>query len=363
MDLKRLTRKSGFLLRQAVVSLLAASCMLAAGNTPAMAADTNVGDVATVRVQSVTRSLSAYGQIEPIAIVQVRAVDPGTLSGLHAMPGSVVAADEVLARIGGSRMRSLLTAREQALRSARVHEEAASRLQGIVQRQFASQLATRQAVDAAQSDLAAVHAAVQTADAQLREAKDLQIVRAPTAGTVIAVQAANGDQTSTGETLLTLQPTGHLWIRASYYGADTALLRTGMIGHFQPSGDGKAIPVKVVALSPGLAADSGLRIGLIPTTSVPPPGWMNGQWGTVTLEGPSHRMVAVPTTALILDRGAWWVLVRTPQGDKPQKVVLGRSQGWQTWIASGLQPGQQVVVQDAFLEYHRGIAQSYQPPD
>ncbi|MFH1816381.1 MAG: efflux RND transporter periplasmic adaptor subunit [Pseudomonadota bacterium] len=337
--------------------------MLAAVGPRAIAADAQLGDVVTVHVQTVAGALSAYGQIEPIAIAQVRAVDPGTLTGLQVVPGSVVAAGETLARIGGPRMQSLLTAREQTLRSARAREDAADRALTIVKRQFAAQLATRQAVDAAQSDLAAAHAAVQTADAQLREARDVQTVRAPAAGTVIAVQAANGEQISAGQTLLTLQPAGHLWIRAAYYGSNIVLLRAGMTGRFQLSGEGKAIPVKVAAIAPGLAADAGLRVGLVPTASDLPAWWVNGQWGTVILEGPSRQMVAVPTTALILDRGAWWVLVHTPKGNTPQQVVPGPTQGWQTWIVSGLEPGQQVVVQDAFLEYHRGIARSYQPPD
>jgi RND family efflux transporter MFP subunit len=337
--------------------------LLGAIGTRALAADVNSGDVATVRAQTVTPALSAYGQVEPIAIVQVRAVNPGTLSRLRVVPGSVVAAGEALARIEGPRMQSVLTAREQTLRSAQAREDTARQSLEIVRHQLAAQLATRQAVDAAQSDLAAARAAVQTADARLREVQALQTVRAPTAGTVIAVQAADGEQTTSGQTILTLQPAGRLWIRATYYGADAALLRVGMTGRFQRSDDGEAIPVKVASIFSSIAADGGRRVGLVATSPVFPAWWVDGQWGTVTLEGPSHHMIVVPTTALILDRGQWWVLVHTPQGDKPQQVVPGPTRGWQTWIASGLQSGQQVVVQDAFLEYHRSIARSYLPPD
>lgn len=349
--------------RRTAISLLAAFCLLGAIGTRALAADADSGDFAPVRAQTVVQSLSAYGEIEPIVTIQVRTVNPGTLGGLRVVPGSVVSAGEVVARIGGPRVESLLTAREQTLRSAQAREDAASRALEIIRRQLAAQLATRQAVDAAQSDLAAAHAAVRTANARLREVRDLQTVRAPAAGTVIAVQAADGEETTAGETLLTLQPAGRLWIRATYYGADAALLRAGMTGRFRLTGNGKTIAVKVVAVSSGLAADAGLRVGLVPISSVLPAWWVNGQWGTVTLEGPSRQMVAVPTTALILDRGNWWVLVHTPQGDKPQQVVPGPARGWQTWIVSGLQAGQQVVVQDTFLKYHRDIAQSYQPPD
>ncbi len=344
-------------------SLLVASCMLGAIGAPAMAADVHTANVATVYAQNVARTLSAYGQVEPTAIVRVRAVDPGTLSGPRVVPGSVVTAGEVLARIGGPRMETLLIAREQTLHSAQAREEAARRALEIVRSQFAAQLATRQGIDAAQSELAAARAAVQTAKARLREVQDLRTVRAPTAGIVIAVQAANGEQTAAGETLLTLQPAGKLWVRATYYGTDATLLRVGTTGRFQPSGDGDAIPVEVEAVASSVAPDGGRSVGLVATGPVSPAWWVNGQWGTVDLEGPSRQMVAVPTSALILDRGHWWVLVHTAQRDEPRQVVPELSRGWRTWIASGLQSGEQIVVQNAFLEYHRGIAQSYQPPD
>ena len=348
--------------RRTAAMLLAASLMLGTLGTPARAAEANAGSVVTVRVQSVARTLEAYGQVEPIAIAQVRAVDAGTLNDLEVVPGSVVRAGQVLARIGGPRMRSTLTAREQALHAAQAREDAARHALQIVKRKLAAELATRQEVDGAQADLAAAQAAAQTADAQLHEVRGLRTIRAPTAGTVIAVQAANGEQIAPGETLLTLQASGKLWVRATYYGADAAQLHVGMRGRFQPAGSDESIPVRIAAISSALGSDAGLRVGLLPASSLPPE-WLNGQWGSVTLEGPSRRMVSVPTSALILDRGRWWVLVHTAQGDKPREVVPGSSRGWQTSIASGLQPGEQVVVQDAFLEYHRGIARSYQPPD
>lgn len=346
-----------------MASLLVALCMFSVAGTQASAADVEAGDVAAARAQPLTHSLHAYGQIEPITLIQVRTADPGTLEGLRVVSGDTVVAGEALAQLSGPRMQSLLTAREQTLRSARAREEAASRTLNILRRQLAAQLATRQAVDGAESDLVAAHAALQTAAVRLREAQVLQTVRAPASGTVLTVQAANGEQTTVGQTILTLQPSGKLWIRAAFYGADATLLHVGMSGRFQPADGGDAIPVKVAAIASSLAPDGGRSVGLLPVGTVSSTSWINGQWGTLTLQGLSRTMVVVPTSALILDRGTWWVLIHTPQGDKPQKVVPGPTRGWRTWIASGLLAGQQVVVQDAFLKYHRGIAQSYQPPD
>ena len=328
-----------------------------------MAADPPASEVATANARSVTRTLSGYGQVEPMAIVHVRASNRGTLAGLTLLPGSVVTANQVLAHIGGPRMQALLTARKQDLHSARARAEAATRKLAIVERLLADRLATRQAVVTAQSDLAAARAAESTADAQLREVREDRIVRAPAAGTVIAVHATNGEQVSADQTLLTLQPAGQLWIHATFYGMDARLLSVGMTGQFQPADGSAAIAVRIETIGSRLAGDAGSEVDLVATAPASAAALINGEWGSVRLEGPSTRMVVVPTRALILDGGRWWVLVRTPHGDEAQQVTPGPAHGWETAIASGVAPGQQVVVTDAYLEYHRSIAHAYTPPD
>lgn len=318
-----------------------------------------------VRVQahSVPQTVSAYGQVEPIATVQLRTPDAGILGGLHIVPGSEVKAGEVLARMVGPRVQALLVARIQQLRAVQARESAAKHSLAIVRRQFDAQLATRQALDAARAELASARAATRTAAVGLQEARSLRIVRAPVAGTILAVQSANGEQLGAGQAIATLQPAGRLWIRAEVYGAEASRVRVGMTGRFKPAGAQLPATVEVASISPALAADGGMRIGLVPTTTKIPPWWVNGQWGSLVLEAPIQHMVLVPTQSLILDRGHWWVLVHTPAGDEPRQVVPGRAQGWWTAITSGLSAGQDVVVTDAFLEYHRGIASHYTPPD
>lgn len=320
-------------------------------------------DFAVAQKQTWVATLKAYAQVEPISLVRIRARMAGTLSHLNVIPGSAVAKDQVLAQVSGPRMHAFVTGREEAFRSAEARETAASQALVIVHQQFSRQLATRQDINAAKSELAAARAALKTAHAQLQEAHDMQSLRAPAAGTVMAVQAANGEQLTAGETALSLLPANRLWIHATYYGTDAARMHVGMTGRFQPADGGGAIPVRIVSVVASVAANGGRNIGLLPLASASMPSWFNGQWGTVVVDGPTRQGVTVPTSALVLDRGRWWVLVHTARGNKPQQVVPGPTKGWRTWIASGLQPGQSVVVTGAFLEYHRDIAQSYQPPD
>ena len=73
--------------------------------------------------------------------------------------------------------------------------------------------------------------------------------------------------------------------------------------------------------------------------------------GTVNVQAPQHltasaQVIALPTTALRQEGegSAVWVLDESTMVVQPQKVTLGPVQAQQVVIASGLKPGQKVVV-------------------
>jgi RND family efflux transporter MFP subunit len=305
------------------------------------------------QAHSVAQHYQTYGQVEPIAVTQVRAVEAGAVERL-VLPGERVTAGQVLAVLGGPQAEALRTERRGALRAASIQL-------AVDRRKLIAQLVTRQTV-------AADEAAYEAARARLQVALATLTLRAPADGRVLAVDVAAGEQVATGQLILTLQ-TGRPWLNATFYGADALAIRPGMSGRFQPT-TGGAIAVRVRTVSLALAADGGERIGLLPVLPHENDAdartglWRSGEWGTVTLEAEESRpMVAVPTRALILDRAHWWVLVRTPKGDLRQEVVPGPASGWMTYISQGLKPGEQVVVENAYLEFHGGISQRYTPPD
>ena len=328
-------------------------------NSQPAAADANVG--VTAQSQMVTNQFEAYAQIEPVAVLPVRTAETGIVSGLKHFPGDPVRAGQKLAQLGGPEIRARLAQDEAAVQSAQTNLAGTQRSLAIEREKLASHLGTQQTVFQAESAAAQARANLDTAEARLRALRQLITVEAPADGSLLTVNAADGERVSAGQTVFTLQPADKLWLKAAYYGADAAAVHAGMTGQFTPAGGGEAIPVKVSAVFGSLQPDGGESIGLVAATLSP--GWLNGESGTVTLNGPVRSLVAVPTRALILDQGKWWVLVRTAQGNRPQLVTPGPARGWQTFIERGLEPGAEVVVENAYLEFHSGISKNYQPPD
>ncbi len=330
-----------------------AAVLCCAAATAASARDaSSMSGAVLVRAQSVARHYQTYGQVQPVAVTNVRAVEPGTVSRL-VLPGERVRAGQILAVLAGPQAEALRAQRRGALRAASV-QLAADR------RKFAERLVTRQVVAADQATY--VHAR-----GELRVALQTLTLRAPDDGDVLAVNAADGEQVAAGQLIVTLQ-TGRPWLRAPYYGADALAIHPGMLGEFRPASGG-AVPVRVLTVSGALGPDGGEQVGLVPALSrrqgaaAWAASWRSGQWGTVILNGTSRAMIAVPSRALILDRAQWWVLVRTAQGNHRQRVVPGPTHGWVTFIEHGLEPGEHVVVQNAYLEFYHGIAGQFTPPN
>ncbi len=340
--------------------LLAVYLVLSAG---ALLAKGPLRDPAYVVAQAgtVTPRLEAYGKVVPITVLPVAAAEPGVVAGLRVLPGMHVRAGEDLAVLQGPEIRSMLSQGEADVRSARVQLAASQKSLAILQQQLISHLSTRQEVHQAESAVAQAQTNFDNAQSHLTAVRQMMTLTAPANASVLAVNATNGELVSTGQPILTLQTADRLWLKAAYYGTDAAIIRVGMAGVFDPADGGDPIPVRVCAIIGPLAAGGAESIAMMPAT--PRFRWMNGEFGTAARRLPSRWLVAVPTRSLILDQGKWYVLVRTAHGDHPQAVVPGPARGWETFLQSGLKPGAQVVVENAYLLFHRGIAQRYQPPD
>lgn len=368
----------------------AASCILALGFSAPFTFAAGAPYV-VAQQQPVAEQFDAFGDVEPMAAVSVQAITPGVVANLAVVPGTKVKRGQKLAVLTGPEATAALTRARTAVQSAAVRLAAARKVLAVNRQQLASHLTTEQQVLQAESSVADAAGALATARAELTSVEGTTTLTATTDGTVLAVPVANGQRVATGDVILTLAPANGLALKATVYGTDAATIHVGMKGAFTPDdGDGRAnppgelrphlrqasggqvtgqptsaqairatIPVVVAAVS--TAADGGATVWLRPEDATA--SWRNGQFGTITVDGPTRSLVAVPSRALILDQGRWWVLVQTAAGEQRQEVVPGPTRGWDTFIERGLAPGARVIVTNAYLEFHRDISAKYQAPD
>ncbi len=319
------------------------------------------GDLATVARRTVAEAYTAYAEVQPIRTTTISATVTGTVNDLTVVQGDAVGAGQALVRLTGNeqaaeaaRARTEVTRAESALDLAR---KKAAEVEATY-----PDLSTRQEVEAAQAAVREASATLDAVQAALANHEQAVTVRSLAAGTVLRVEVADGDRVTAGSPLLRLEPEDGLWVRATFYGSAAAGLKAGMSGRFEPAGGGKGIAVKVRSVAAAVDPDGGRRVGCA-AAGAGAAAWFNGERGTLRLHGPSRTWAAVPTPAMVLDAGRWWVMVQDEHGPRRQEVVVGPEEDGWTLIRSGLEPGQRVVVKDAYLVFHRTFSEHYRPPD
>jgi len=312
-------------------------------------------------MHTVVPRLRAYAEVEPISVAGLRAAQTGVLEGLTVVPGEAVEAGALLGRLQGPEMAAELARRRAAVASAQAALKASQHVLAIERQERAVKLSTRKTLYEAEASAAQAQAHLASAQAAFTAAENSAELRAPDTGTVISLATANGERVAAGQTVLTVQPSHHLWLKAVYYGAAASSIHVGMQGQFVPADGSPPIPVTVASVVPAVQPDGGRPVGLRPTNNKV--AWVSGEAGTVILKGATHSAVMVPTRALILNRGQWWVLVHTQKGDQRRAVTPGARRGDKTQIEHGLAPDTEVIVDHAYPTFHRDFSQRYQPPD
>lgn len=297
-----------------------------------------------VTVQATEQSpvLAGFASVQPGTPLTITAMQSGVLTRLSVMPGESVQRGEAIGQLGGPQL-------EAALATAEGANRAASATLAAERGKFADHLSTRAAV-------AQAEAAAEAAGSDLAALRATLTLRSPAAGQVKTLSAGLGDALRLGQEVAVLQPASGAWVKVALYGPQAATLAPGMIARFIP-GDGAAAVSVTLRGVQGTQPDGGLMVAFSGKDLQP------GEAGTLRLALPRRPVLLVPSEALVLDDGRWWVMLHDAHGDHAMQVVPGATEGARTAILSGLVSGDQVIVQDAALLYHRGIASQYQPPD
>lgn len=296
----------------------------------------------TVQATQQAPVLSGFASVEPGTAITITALQAGVLTNFSAVPGEHVQSGQTIGLLSGPQIAAALATAQGASRAANA---ALTAEQG----KFADHLSTQAAVAQAEAVAEAARANL----AALRAASSLQ---SPVAGQVQSLAVGPGATLQPGQAVAVVQPASGAWVKAVLYGPQAAQLTPGTAARFMPANGESAESVTLRGVL-NTQADGGLVLAFSGASLQP------GEAGTLILPLPPRQVLLVPSEALVLDDGQWWVMLHDAKGDHAVQVVPGEAEAAQTPILSGLTARDQVIVQDAALLYHRGIAAQYQPPD
>jgi RND family efflux transporter MFP subunit len=251
---------------------------------------------------SLPQEIEAFGAATPATngTETISMAQPGQITSLAVTPGSAVHAGQTLATFALAP-----TARSTFLQAQEA--PAAQKQRASTAQLLAQQLATRDQL--VQADKAVSDARVALAGLRAEGAgQAVQTLRAPFAGVVIAISAAQGDRTLPGAPIMTLARAGGIVVTVGVDPARRAALSVGQPARLAPLAGGAPIMGHVLridsTLNPrtrmidvDLAFPTGVLLpgegvqAMIATGQVS--GWVVPHKAVVTADGPAHLFQAV----------------------------------------------------------------------
>ncbi|TAN03446.1 MAG: hypothetical protein EPN36_12870 [Rhodanobacteraceae bacterium] len=299
----------------------------------------------------------AWAQVESLAPLVLRTQVVARVDQVLVVPGQTVQAGEPLVTLGGPTLAGELSAARARTQAAQQELAAAQHTLASAKRTYPV-VTDRKTLDAAQAGLAAAENDAAAAHTALATLQAQQTLRSPAAAIIGQVEAAPGADLTAGAPVLTLHSHGSLWLRAEVFG-DQVLPATAT-ARFAPADGGAAIAVRRVAELPARAQNGARVFNFIAAGAAP---WQAGETGDLVWQGTQRTAVAVPSEALVLNAGHWYVLTDVHGKLVAQAVTPGPTRGTDVLITHGLRAGVPVVVRQAYLLFHRDFSAQYAPLD
>lgn len=275
---------------------------------------------------------------------------------LLAVPGQNVRAGQVLAEAQSTDLGRARAEHDAAEARVKLARSALER-----KRALADRIVPRREVQEAEADLSSARAELRAASATLRalgavatrggDASRLPLV-APIAGTVLERNIALGQMVDPEHVAFRIGDLASLWLVAHAFERDAVRVAVGAPARITLAAyPGQAFIGRVTYVGRQVEAASRtipVRIELANPQQVLRPGMSANAWLQVSTAG--QNVVAVPVSALQRVRDQWVVFV--PKNERTfeiRTVGRGRDLQGEVEILSGLQPGETVVVDGAFL--------------
>ena len=286
---------------------------------------------------------------DPQGVQVVSAAIGGRIVSLTRNLGQPVGRGDTVAIIESREAASL----KAEIEAARARAALAQSVLRREQRLFAERVSPEQDLIAARTAATEAGIALRLAQQQLSAtggdggALNRIAVRSPIAGQVIARSATLGQQVAADAELYHVANLGRVTINTSLVPADAGRVRPGM--RVEVTAPGRRQEARVTFVSPILDETTRL-VPVIATLDNGAGQWRIGETVNASILVPADgdRTVAVPSTAVQMIEDRPHVFVRTPAGFRAMPVTLGRTNGGQVTVTSGLTGDERIATTNSF---------------
>lgn len=287
----------------------------------------------------------------PNASARIDARASGVVKSVNKMLGDYVRQGEVIARIESADAAGL--AAQVAAARARVNELSA--LYDREKRLFEANVTARQDLEAAQANLQVARSELSRAQAASAAAgvsgdgRSLAVT-SPISGQITSAPIVLGSYVSAGEEMFQIVNASGLQVQVALPASDAARIRPGDEATLE-LGQDREIGGRVRSVTPALDPESRSATAIISLAGAVP-GLQPGAFLQARIR-PSGETdatsISVPESAVQMVEGREVVFVRTRTGFRAMPVVTGSRSGGRIVIESGLQNGQRIATENAFL--------------
>jgi RND family efflux transporter MFP subunit len=306
-------------------------------------------DIAVVELRALARTLPISGSLSPVTQSTVRSKVPGEIRRVAVREGERVAQGQLLAEIDTVDLQARLDAQVAALEESKARLTIAVKNRDNAQALLKQGFISQNAFDTTQSGFEAAAAAVKSAEAQVRLARNATqdaIVRAPIGGIVSKKMINAGEKVGVDSPLVTIVDLARMEIEVLAPAAEIPRIRIGQPATFRVDGFGdRDFAGRLERINP--TTEAGSRAITVYLSVANQEGVLKGGMfakGSLVLDR-SEPAPTIPASAVREEAGQTFVFTveQGKVGRRSVKLGLRDEQSGLVEIVSGLEKGVQVV--------------------
>jgi RND family efflux transporter MFP subunit len=315
-------------------------------------------EVAQVQDASVTRTVGGDIVVPEGKRVQVTAPVAGTLSSAIVRAGATVTEGAALFRLApiNPAERDQAGEARRAVQAAQAEEQLARQRLQRLEQLLKDGATSMRAVEEARAQLEVATSTLNAAGERLKTIGQTTVgsgdllIRAPFAGTILSVSAAEGQTVSSSAPLAEIAQVSTLWVKVPLYAGDAEAIDATKPASVTTLGSPRSPRPAVRITAPLTATPTSASVDLIYEVRGSGPALRPGERVTVALPlTTTERGLVVSDRAVLYDiSGGTWVYEDRGEGVYARRrIEVARHTGNVVVVARGIEPGTKVVTAGA----------------